>query len=122
MNKYLKMAATATLFLTAAGCGRKPDDFKFTIDQFADVKVIRYQVPGWDELTFNQKAYAYHLAEAAKFGWDIYWDQNCCHNLQLRHALADILNDYNGDRECDDFIKFTEYAKRVFFSSGIQGR
>lgn len=119
MNKYLKMAATATLFLTAAGCGRKPDDFKFTIDQFADVKVIRYQVPGWDELTFNQKAYAYHLAEAAKFGWDIYWDQNCCHNLQLRHALADILNDYNGDRECDDFIKFTEYAKRVFFSSGI---
>lgn len=119
MNKYLKMAATATLFLTAAGCGRKPDDFKFTIDQFADVKVIRYQVPGWDELTFNQKAYAYHLAEAAKFGWDIYWDQNCCHNLQLRHALADILNDYNGDRECDDFIIFTEYAKRVFFSSGI---
>ena len=119
MKNILRMAVVASAFLAASGCGPKPEDFKFTIDQFADIKVIRYQVPGWDDLTLQQKAYAYHLSEAAKYGWDILWDQNCRYNLQLRHALESILNDYQGDRTCKDFADFTEYAKRVFFSAGI---
>jgi len=101
-----------------AGCKQK-SDFKYTVDAFADAKIIRYQVPGWDELTFEQKSYAYHLSEAAKWGRDILWDQNCKHNIQLRHALESILENYSGDRTTEEFQAFTEYAKRCFFSNGI---
>ena len=80
---------------------------------------IRYQVPGWNELSLQQKEYAYHLAEAAKWGRDILWDQNCAWNLQLRHAVEDILENYSGNRKCEEFEAFTEYAKRLFFSNGI---
>ncbi len=115
----LKMTMCVSAAVLVAGCGEKKDDFKYTVDQFADVKVIRYQVPGWDELSLQQKEYAYHLAEAAKWGRDILWDQNCRHNLQLRHAVEDILNNYAGDRKCSEFQEFTDYAKRLFFSNGI---
>ncbi|MBR0083010.1 MAG: dihydrofolate reductase [Bacteroidales bacterium] len=115
----LKMTMCVSAAVLAAGCGEKKDDFKYTVDQFADVKVIRYQVPGWDELSLQQKEYAYHLAEAAKWGRDILWDQNCRYNLQLRHAVEDILNNYAGDRKCSEFQEFTDYAKRLFFSNGI---
>ncbi len=103
----------------AAGCAQKGDGFRYTVDQFADTKIIRYQVPGWEELSLQQKEYAYHLAEAAKWGRDILWDQNCKHNLQLRHAVENILENYAGDRKCSEFQEFTEYAKRLFFSNGI---
>jgi len=115
----LKMTMCVSAAVLVAGCGEKKDDFKYTVDQFADVKVIRYQVPGWDELSLQQKEYAYHLAEAAKWGRDILWDQNCRYNLQLRHAVEDILNNYAGDRKCSEFQEFTDYAKRLFFSNGI---
>ena len=115
----LKMSILASAALVAASCGSRKSDFKYTVDQFADVKVIRYQVPGWEDLTLQQKEYAYHLSEAAKWGRDILWDQNCRYNLQLRHAVENILNNYQGDRKCDDFQQFTEYAKRLFFSNGI---
>ena len=115
----LKMTMCVSAAVLVAGCGEKKDDFKYTVDQVADVKVIRYQVPGWDELSLQQKEYAYHLAEAAKWGRDILWDQNCRYNLQLRHAVEDILNNYAGDRKCSEFQEFTDYAKRLFFSNGI---
>lgn len=105
--------------LAAVACGQKESEFKYTIDSFADVKVIRYTVPGWDDLTLQQKEYAYHLAEAAKYGRDILWDQNCKFNIPLRHAVEDILNGYEGDRSCEEFKAFEEYAKRLFFSNGI---
>ena len=113
------MTLIATVATAAAGCAQKQADFKYTVDQFADVKIIRYTIPGWDELTLNQKAYAYHLSEAAKWGRDILWEQNCCHNMQLRHALEDILNNYKGDRKGEDWQAFELYAKRVFFANGI---
>ncbi|MCQ2178967.1 MAG: dipeptidyl peptidase 3 [Bacteroidales bacterium] len=119
MNRFLKMTLIATVATAAAGCAQKQADFKYTVDQFADVKIIRYTIPGWDELTLNQKAYAYHLSEAAKWGRDILWEQNCCHNMQLRHALEDILNNYKGDRKGEDWQAFELYAKRVFFANGI---
>lgn len=102
-----------------AGCGEKKGDFKYLVDEFADIKIIRYQIPGWDSLTLKQKEYAYHLSEAAKWGRDIHWDQNCEYNLPLRHVLENILNNYEGDRKCKDFQDFTVYAKRVFFANGI---
>jgi len=118
----MKTASKMAVILSAAAlvsCGRKSDGFIYTVDQFADCKVIRYQVPGWDDLTLQQKEYAFHLAEAAKYGNEILWDQNCCHNLELRDALVAVLDSYNGDRGCHDFKDFEEYAKRVFFSAGI---
>ena len=95
------------------------EDFHYLLDEFADLKVMRYQVPGWEDLTLRQKEYAYHLSEAAKYGRDITWDQYCKWNLPVRHAVEDILNEYKGDRDSEDFQKFTVYAKRLFFSNGM---
>jgi len=113
------MAVLAIAGITAAGCGHKENSFKYTIDQFADVKVMRYRVPGWEDLTLQQKEYAYHLAEAAKYGRDILWDQNCKYNLQLRSAVEKIIKSYDGNKEDADYLKFIDYSKRLFFSNGI---
>ena len=94
-------------------------EFKYLVDEFADLKIMRYQVPGWEELTLKQKEYVYHLAEAAKYGRDIIWVQNCKYNLQIRKTLENILENYKGDRTTEDWAKFETYAKRVFFSNGI---
>ncbi len=115
----------ASLLAMVTGCNEKVKDngtdgsFKYTVDQFADLKVMRYQIPGWDELSLQQKEYAYHLAEAAKWGRDIHFDQNCALNIPARHVIEDILNKYEGDRECADFQNFLVYAKRFFFANGI---
>ena len=114
------MLLSGMMTLAACGGGEKTEnDFKYTIDTFADLKVMRYRIPGWEDLTLRQKEYAYHLAEAAKFGRDILWDQNCKDNLRVRHAVEAILENYEGDRECAAFQDFTVYAKRLFFSNGI---
>ena len=114
------MLLSGMIALSACGRGEKAEnDFKYTIDSFADLKVMRYRIPGWEDLTLQQKAYAYPLAEAAKFGRDILWDQNCKDNLRVRHAVEAILENYEGDRECAAFQDFTVYAKRLFFSNGI---
>ena len=122
MNTFSKMLMTSAMAALVASCGQKKEaapEFKYTVDLFADLKVMRYQIPGWEELTLRQKAYAYHLAEAAKYGRDITWDQYCAWNLPVRHVLEDILNKYQGDRSSADFEAFTVYAKRVFFSNGV---
>ena len=117
----MMMIAGAAAALAACGVQEPAagDGFKYTVDAFADLKVMRYKIPGWEELTLRQKEYAYHLAEAAKFGRDILWDQNCKDNLRVRHAVEAILEDYSGDRESAEFKDFTVYAKRLFFSNGI---
>ena len=123
MKKAIAMMMIAGAAAALAACGvQEPaagDGFKYTVDAFADLKVMRYKIPGWEELTLRQKEYAYHLAEAAKFGRDILWDQNCKDNLRVRHAVEAILEDYSGDRESAEFKDFTIYAKRLFFSNGI---
>ena len=122
MKQFIKMtfAALGSAALLC-GCGSAPKDaennFKYTIDSFADLKVMRYQIPGWENLSLQQKEYAYHLAEAAKYGRDILWDQNCKENLRVRHALEAILETAVQDSE--DWQDFLVYAKRVFFSNGI---
>ena len=125
LKNMLTIFGVAAL-LSACGQGGQKDertaqneDFHYLMDEFADLKVMRYQVPGWEDLTLRQKEYAYHLSEAAKYGRDITWDQYCKWNLPVRHAVEDILNDYKGDRDSEDFQKFTVYAKRLFFSNGM---
>ena len=119
ITKMLITLASAAGVMACSQSEKKSSDFKYLIDEFAEIKIMRYQIPGWDNLSFKQKEYLYHLSEAAKFGWDIYWDQNCKDNLAVRKVLQNILENYKGDRNCKDFQDFTVYAKRVFFSSGI---
>ena len=124
MKGFLKMTALTALTAAAVSCGnnagsQQDKDFKYLIDEFADLKIMRYQIPGWDDLTLQQKEYVYHLGEAAKYGRDILWDQHCKANLPIRHAIENILENYQGDRDSKDFQDFTIYAKRVFFSNGI---
>jgi len=122
MNRFIKMTAITALSAAAVSCGNGAGtggDFKYLIDEFADLKIMRYRIPDWDSLTLQQKEYVYHLGEAAKYGRDILWDQHCKANLPVRHAIENILENYDGDRECKDFQDFTVYAKRVFFSNGI---
>ncbi len=116
------LTATSIIALAASSCAtksQKEGDFKYLIDEFADLKIMRYTVPGWDKLSLQQKEYVYHLSEAAKYGRDILWDQNCKVNLPVRHLLENILLNYNGDKECAEYKDFEVYAKRVFFSNGI---
>ena len=116
----LTIGAAAALCTCSQGEKKTQDtDFHYLLDEFADLKVIRFRVPGWDNLSLRQKEYAYHLSEAAKLGRDITWDQYCKWNLPIRHVVEDILNEYEGDRECADFQNFTVYAKRLFFANGI---
>jgi Peptidase family M49. len=121
MNRFCKMMMTLGAAALVGACSEKKaeEPFRYTVDSFADLKVMRYQVPGWDSLSLKQKEYAYHLAEAAKYGRDILWDQNCKDNLRIRHAVENILENYRGDRNTADFEAFSVYAKRLFFSNGI---
>ena len=115
------MICFAGVAAAAASCAEKAQEgeFKYLVDEFADLKVMKYQVPGWDELTLQQKEYIYHLGEASKYGRDIIWVQNNKYNLKIRKVLENILENYKGDRTSEDFAKFQTYAKRVFFSNGI---
>ncbi len=94
-------------------------DFQYVAEQFADLRVLRYQVPGFNELPLQQKKLLYYLSEAALSGRDIIWDQNYKHNLRIRRVLEGMLTTYPGPRKTDDWHAFELYAKRVFFSNGI---
>ena len=119
MNKFFKMMLISASAAAVAACAGENEQFKYTIDQFADLKVMRYKIPGWESLSLKQKTYVYYLAEAAKYGRDITWDQYCKWNLPVRHAIEAVLNGYEGDRNSENFGLFVEYAKRVYFSNGV---
>lgn len=93
--------------------------FQWEADQFADVRVLRYQVPGWEQLSLQQKQLAYYLNMAGLSGRDMMWDQNYRHNLKIRRAIEAILKSDKVDRTSADGEKFMVYAKQVFFSNGI---
>ncbi len=95
------------------------ENFQWKTDQFADLKIVRYQVPGWEKLTLEQKKYAYYLVQAGLAGRDMIYDQNYRHNLKIRKALEHIIANYSGDRKSENWTKFETYAKRVWFSNGI---
>jgi dipeptidyl-peptidase-3 len=117
--KMITIAGMAAALVSCSDKAAEKGEFKYLIDEFADLKIMRYQVPGWDELSLQQKEYVYHLAEAAKYGRDIIWAQNYKHNLSIRKTVENILENYKGDRSIEDFKAFEAYAKRMFFSNGI---
>ena len=89
------------------------------VERFADINVLRYQVPVWDKLTLKEKELVYYLTQACTSGRDIMWDQNYRHNLKIRKALENIYTHYNGDKKSTDWKNFEIYLKRVWFSNGI---
>lgn len=94
-------------------------EFKYQTEQFADLAILRYKVPGFEELTLKEKELLYYLSQAALSGRDIFYDQNYKHNLKIRRTLEAIVNSYTGERDDDSFQKFIVYTKRVWFSNGI---
>jgi len=95
------------------------DDFKYFLEQFADLKILRYQVPGFENLDLNKKILLYYLSEAALCGRDIIYDQNFKHNLEIRKFLEVIYLNYTGERATQNFYLFETYLKRVWFANGI---
>jgi dipeptidyl-peptidase-3 len=95
------------------------DDFNYFVEQFDDIRVLKYKLPGFESLSIQQKQYIYFLSQAALAGRDILWDQNFRYNLQIRKTLEAIIESYSGNRETEEFKAFIVYAKKVFFANGI---
>ncbi|WP_422079632.1 dipeptidyl-peptidase 3 family protein [Ulvibacterium sp.] len=93
--------------------------FEYVVDQFADLRILRYQIPGFDELMLKEKRLVYYLTQAGLAGRDIMWDQNYRHNLQIRDALEKVYISYKGDKNAEDWKALETYLKRVWFSNGI---
>jgi dipeptidyl-peptidase-3 len=94
-------------------------EFDYTVEQFADIKILRYQIPGFDELTLKQKKLVYYLSEAGMAGRDIIYDQNYRYNLQIRRSFEQVYQNFKGDKTTDEWKGFETYLKRVWFSNGI---
>ncbi len=94
-------------------------DFDYNVEQFADIKILRYQIPGWEKLTLKEQKLVYFLTQAGLSGRDITWDQNYRHNLKIRAALENVYANYSGDTTTEDWANFETYMKRVWFSNGI---
>lgn len=118
----MQMAMT-TMLLTACGTANKEvvpaDDFKYTVEQFADLQILRYKVKDFNKLTLKQKELVYYLSQAALEGRDILYDQNGKYNLTIRKMLETVYTDYQGDRADSNFVNMETYLKRVWFSNGI---
>ncbi len=95
------------------------DEFRVTAESFADVRILRYRVPGFDKLSSKQKLLLYYLHEAALSGRDITYDQRYEHNLLVRHTLEAVVTSYPGERNSEAFQSLTRYLKRVWFSNGV---
>ena len=122
MKKTMMQMAMTTMLLTACGTSQKEtvqDDFDYTVEQFADLQILRYQVKGFENLTLKQKELVYYLSQAALQGRDILFDQNGKYNLIIRKMLETVYTDYQGDRKDSNFVNMEVYLKRVWFSNGI---
>ena len=125
MKKKLFSLILLTFFISSFSCTQperplaESGDFQWQTEQFADLRTLRYQVPGFEELTLQQKELLYYLYEAALSGRDIIWDQNYRHNLRVRKTLENIVKTYTGTREGKEWEEFLVYVKRVWFSNGI---
>lgn len=97
----------------------QPEEFKYVTEQFADLKIIRYKIPGFDKLSLKQKKFVYYLTQAGLSGRDIIYDQNYRHNLTIRTALENVIKNFSGDKSSSDWKQFLTYAKRVWFANGI---
>ncbi|MCC6724751.1 MAG: dihydrofolate reductase [Saprospiraceae bacterium] len=123
MKKLPFLFLTITILFACSKKMHQPksssDNFKWTTESFADKKIIRYQVPGFDKLSLNQKLLVYYLTQAGLSGRDINYDQNYRFNLPIRQALDNIVANYKGERTGKDWDELLVYAKQVWFSNGI---
>ena len=116
------MAVTATILASCGGAKTttaEADKFDYTVEQFADLQILRYRVPGFENLSLQQKELVYYLTEAALQGRDILFDQNGKYNLRIRRTLEAVYTGYKGDKNTPDFKAMEVYLKRVWFSNGI---
>lgn len=118
MKKILSAIMIASM-ASAGATAAENKDFNYHVDRFADIEVLRYEVPEYNRLTLQQKKMLYYLSQAAQMGRDIIWDQNGKYNLQIRQLLEKIYTKYNGDRNSKDFKAFEKYLKQVWFGNGI---
>ena len=112
----------AILIASLSSCRKKTEPeakFNWVVDRFDDIKVLKYQVPGFDTLILNEKLLIYYLNQAALCGRDIFFDQNGKYNLRIRRTLETIYQHYTGDRQTDEFRQFEKYLKKVWFANGI---
>jgi len=136
MKKFI--AVSISLFLVACGQDQAPtgpvepvvvepvvtesapsSEIQVQVDRFADIQVLSYKVPGFDQLSLREKKLVYYLSQAALSGRDIIYDQNYAHNLRIRKLLSAVVATYSGDRSSEDYASLLEYAKRVWFANGI---
>src|SRR6185369_2684676 len=106
-------------FARAAEPAAESNEFKVVADRFADIQVLRYRSPGFEQLSLQQKKLAYYLTEAGLAGRDIFYDQKYKHNLIVRKTLDAILSSYSGPKESEDYRNLITYAKRFFFANGL---
>lgn len=123
LRSILSIALVFSLFFS---CGedknedvKETKEFSYNVEQFADIKILRYKIPGWENLTLKEQKLVYYLTQAGLAGRDIMWDQNYRYNLAIRNALESIYKNYSGDKTTENWIAFEVYLKRVWFSNGI---
>lgn len=114
MKKLFVIAIAAAALIAC----QEEQNFEYTVDKFYDLEILRYKVPGFDDLTLKQKTFLYYLSEAAVNGRDIIYDQNCRYNLSIRHALEHVYRHYPNTEE-ENYKLMEKYLKRVWFSNGI---
>ena len=122
MNITKIMASSAlslAISANAMASTKQENTFNYVVERFADIEVLRYKVPGFEELSLNQKKLVYYLSQAAIYGRDILWSQNNRYNLELRQLLEAIYTSYEGSREDTQFKAFEVYLKQVWFGNGI---
>ena len=121
-KQFLSMAAALAILSACGGqkqTSAEAEKFDYTVEQFADLQILRYRVPGFEQLSLQQKQLVYYLTEAALQGRDILFDQNGKYNLRIRKALEAVYTGYKGDKQSADFKALEVYLKRVWFSNGI---
>ena len=117
--RTIAAAGVALAIGTSALMAKDTKKMNYIVDSFADIEVLRYPVPGFEELSLNQKKLVYYLTEAALAGRDILWDQNNRYNLDLRKLLENIYSNYDGAKDNPDFKAFETYLKQVEFGNGV---
>ncbi len=118
-GKFLMFTVLPLMFSCGMQNENKTEDFEYNVEKFADLQILRYRVPEFEDLTLQQKELVYYLTEAALQGRDILYDQNGKYNLKIRKILEAIYMNYSGDRSKGNFKAFEVYLKRVWFSNGI---
>ena len=119
LKQIIYLFLISGILFSCTNNGQQETKFNHLVEQFADIKVLRYKVPGFEELSLKEKSLVYYLTQAGLAGRDIMWDQNYKHNLKIRAALENINANYTGDKESEDYKAFKVYLKRVWFSNGI---